>query len=304
MRTGLSTDRPRHHTLGSSKTENIEGSRSSDSNRCLKTFYLSHCAEPKKETVQAYQGCKSSKIFGLKNFLCGGYCKRTQPALRQPPNLMPYSYAASSAPLQVPVAGGYTLPCEGIDCTLKKTPGFDSGIYAYQTNLAASLNPNAGCCGDASGPGMLCSFYGADRRPISAGPNTLNNTVMYHRSALSAACAPATVVRFEETWDRPANLTPEQAAVLNKGAILSPLHTRSFENNSLLIESQGGYQYHQRADNRRGDESWKGFRAVPGMLTSTRDQAACAQQARFLATANEGPSAKSYGNYGVSVIRG
>lgn len=192
----------------------------------------------------------------------------------------------------------YSTPCVRQNCTIDKTlEDVNHGQFQYRTNIAANLRGNATCNGSGPGAGVLCSMYtqGPARRTVAGEPGM---NVLFHRSDISSACAPSDITEFPDTLDEPVYTTPEQRLFLNKGFGLNSYRTRSFMDNSQLLESNIVAQYMDKPN--RVGRGFQGWFPIEGMNQQTRTLGLCEENARFRIYKNTGPSARSYGSYGVA----
>lgn len=187
-----------------------------------------------------------------------------------------------------------------IDCGVQNNniqDGFNNAFYARNMELSAKLRSNSTCQGHGGGPTVMCSeyTYGAPRKTIQE-----MGLVEAHRSHLSSACAPSELNEMVDTFDNPINLTPEQRNALHKGVGMFNYATRSFTDNSSILESQVLGARLLALPSRWGNASRGYNNGIIGVNTPSRMVALSKSNAKYKATKNSSVSSGSYGSYGVS----
>lgn len=189
--------------------------------------------------------------------------------------------------------------CTRQRCGISGSEQFNGAMFAYNTNIATAIRPNATCVGSGSGLGVNCSSYtyGGPRRTIAS----IGDPVLINRAYNSSACTAPEFNTMVDTLSQPIQYTPEQVAALNKGIGLSSWHTRQFASNSA-IQERNISAWSLTKPNQWSD-GYQGRSPIDAMNTPTRQTALCHANSKYRQFADTGISRNSYGSYGVSCAR-
>ncbi len=162
--------------------------------------------------------------------------------------------------------------------------------YNYHTTQAAVVHPQSpSCCGQKNG--LMCGSYASIGCQHLQG---IDDPVLHQRAGFSAGCPSHRFNRpqEEDSFSHPSSVPDVHVA------FRGPYSTRSFLANTVAMNENSEFSKRFFQVPTDWTEGYHGYNSVDGNIQG-RMLSSLQSTQRYKSLENSGPSAKSYGSYGV-----